>query len=158
MRTLILCLFALPSFGQHLADSLQGTYTCYRVEGEVNTYHFNSSTLLDLLGAFGTSPSMFDLNDDGQVNSSDILAAVGGYAAPPPTIPDFTLFSIFDNFGEGNTWLWYLGDDPSVSFGWLHRTPFDEAEDANYIGFNIKTFTFDQVGVDGITYFYFVRE
>jgi len=35
---------------------------------------------------------------------------------------------------------------------------FDEEEDANYIGFNIKTFTFDQVGVDGITYYYFVRE
>lgn len=158
MRALIFCLLALPSFGQHLADSLQGSYTCYWVEGDPSTYHFNATTLLDLLGDYGTTPSAFDLNGDGQVGTADILEAVGGYAAPPPNLPDFTLFAIFDNFGEGNTWLWYLGDDPDISFGWLHRTPFDEVEDANYTGFNINTFTFDVVGVNSITYYHFARD
>jgi len=144
---------------QSLGDILQGDYHCYRAEypDGSNTYHFNASVMLELLGDWQTNPSAFDLNDDQIVDTPDLLAGVGGYAAPEPDYPPLTDFTPFDDFGEGNTWLTYTGSDPDIVFGWMHRTPYDETNDPNYVGYEgIYTWTLDVVRSSGTVYYYFV--
>lgn len=142
---------------QSLEELLQGEYHCYRVEyPDSNSYHFNASIMNDLLGDWLTSQSAFDLNDDQIVDTPDLLAGIGGYGSIPPYVPlqDYTPF---DNFGEGNTWLTYTGSDPDIVFGWMHRTPYDESNDANYVGYEgIYTWTLDVVRSSGTVYYYFV--
>jgi hypothetical protein len=145
---------------QSLGDILQGDYHCYRAEypDGTNTYHFNASVMLELLGDWQTNPSAFDLNDDQIVDTPDLLAGVGGYGSPQPDHPPLTDFTPFDDFGEGNTWLTYTGSDPDIVFGWMHRTPYDETNDANYVGYEgIYTWTLDVVRSSGTVYYYFVK-
>lgn len=144
---------------QSLGDILQGSYHCYRAEypDGTNTYHFNADVMLKLLGDWQTNPSAFDLNDDQIVDTPDLLAGVGGYGALQPDYPPLTDFTPFDDFGEGNTWLTYTGSDPDIVFGWMHRTPYDETNDPNYVGYEgIYTWTLDVVRSSGTVYYYFV--
>ena len=92
---------------QSLEELLQGEHHCYRVEypDGSDTYHFNASVMLELIGDWQTSPSAFDLNDDQVVDTSDMLSGVGGYGSPQPDYPPLNDFTPYDNFGEGNTWL-----------------------------------------------------
>ena len=140
-----------------LNELLVGNFHCYRVEyPNSNTYHFNSAVLLDLLGDWQTNPSAFNLNDDQIIDTQDLLSGLAGYESLPPDVPleDYTPF---DNFGEGNTWLTYTGDDPDIVFGWMHRTPYDETNDGNYVGYeNIYTWHLDVVRLDSTVYYYFV--
>jgi len=143
---------------QSLEELLQGEYHCYRVEyPDSNSYHFNASVMLELIGDWQTTPSAFDLNDDQIVDTPDMLDGVGGYGAPQPNYPSLADFTPFDNFGEGNTWLTYTGSDPDIVFGWMHRTPYDETNEANYVGYEgIYTWALDVVRSSGTVYYYFV--
>lgn len=152
MKALLLCLLPLSVFSQNLADSLGGI--CYRIN---ESYYFETSTLLDVIGQFNTpGPSSFDLNGDQYVDTQDLLIAVGAYGTTAPPL-DLTQFVPFDDFGEGNTWCTYIGTDPSIIFGWLHRTPFDETTDPNYLGYDVYTYTFDLVTTGGTFVHYFVQ-
>ena len=153
MRVLLITLLLpLSLTGQNLADSLDGW--CYRVN---ESFYFNSSSILDVIVVYITSgPSSFDLNGDGFVDTQDLLSAMGGYGVTAPT-PNFADFVPFDDFGEGNTWCTYIGTDPTILFGWLHRTPFDEVTDPNYLGYDVYTYTFDLVTTSGTFVHYFVQ-
>lgn len=143
---------------ESLGDLLEGNYHCYRAEyPDSNTYHFNTSVNNDFLTTWNSSPSEFDLNDDQQINTEDLLLNLTGFGNPQPPYPPLIEFTPFQNFGEGNTWLTYTGNNPDISFGWLHRTPYDETNDPNYVGYEgIYTWTLDVVGINNITYYYFV--
>jgi|GEM_PF-3935117 hypothetical protein len=146
-----------PSF-YSLEDLFNNDFYCYRAEyPDSNTYHFNIAVNNEFLSAFNSPPSEFDLNDDGDINTQDVLLNLTGFGNPQPEYPPFIDFTPFQNFGEGNTWLTYIGNNPNISFGWLHRTPYDEINDPNYIGYeDIYTWTLDVVGANNITYYYFV--
>ena len=144
---------------QSLEELLQGEYHCYRAEypDGSDTYHFNASVMLELIGDWQTNPSAFDLNDDQIVDTPDMLNGIGGYGSLQPNYPSLAEFTPFDNFGEGNTWLTYTGSDPDIIFGWMHRTPYDETNEANYVGYEgIYTWTLDVVRSSGTVYYYFV--
>jgi hypothetical protein len=142
-----------------LEDLFNNNFYCYRAKyPDSNTYHFNVGVNNDFLTAFDNPPSEFDLNDDGDVDTQDVLLNLTGFGNPQPEYPPLIDFTPFENFGEGNTWLIYTGDNPDISFGWLHRTPYDETNPPNYIGYeNIYTWTLDVVTSDNIIYYYFVE-
>ena len=156
----IMCSFSKPQLS--MGELMEGnSFHCYMVEyPDSTTYHFTSSDLLNhVIGGYGsTNPSAFDLDGSGVVNTTDVTLAVGGYGNPESsTLPDFYDFVPNGNFGEGNTWMSYTGENPTVSFGWLHRTPFDESNPANYIGYdNIFTYTFDLITDGGVIYYHYV--
>lgn len=142
-----------------LDELLNNDFYCYRVQyPDSNTYHFNTSVNNDFLAAFNSPPSEFDLNDDQHVNTLDVLLNLSGFGNPQPTYPSFENFTPFETFGEGNTWLTYTGDDSDISFGWMHRTPYDESNESNYSGYeDIYTWTLDVVKEDETLFYYFVE-
>ena len=142
-----------------LEDLFNNDFYCYRAKyPDSSTYHFNTSVNNDFLAAFSSPPSEFDLNDDGDVNTQDVLLNLTGFGNPQPDYPPFTDFTPFENFGEGNTWLTYTGNNPDISFGWMHRTPYDETNPPNYSGYeNVYTWTLDVVKEDEIVFYYFVE-
>ncbi len=158
MKILLPLLFVgLTTQAQTVEELLQGNYACYKVEEDQTTYYTNTTLFVALLGQFGsTSPSSFDLNSDGVVSTTDIILAIGGYGntAYPPDLSEFT---VNQDFGEGNTWLDYNGSDDTILFGWFHRTPFDENNPANYVGWEgIYTFVLDLVTTQGTRYYYYL--
>ena len=142
-----------------LNELLDSDFYCYRAQyPDSNTYHFNTSVNNDFLAAFNSPPSEFDLNDDQHVNTLDVLLNLSGFGNPEPAYPPFEDFTPFQTFGEGNTWLTYTGANEDISFGWMHRTPYDETNPANYNGYeNIYTWTLDVVKDDEIVFYYFVE-
>ena len=147
------------SSGSSLEELLGSEFYCFRAEyPDSNTYHFNTAVNNDFLAAFNSPPSEFDLNDDQHVNTLDVLLNLSGFGNPQPEYPSFADFTPFQTFGEGNTWLTYTGSDSNISFGWMHRTPYDEFNEPNYSGYeDIYTWTLDVVGQDEITFYYFVQ-
>ena len=112
---------------QSLEELFNNDFYCYRVDyPDSNTYHSNASVNNEFLAAWNNPPSEFDLNDDQQVNTQDMLLNLTGFGNPQPGYPPFSDFTPYQTFGEGNTWLTYTGSDPDISFGWMHRTPYDE--------------------------------
>mgnify|MGYP003649795132 FL=1 len=144
---------------QSLEELLDNNFHCYRAEyPDSNTYHFNTAVNNDFLAAWNSPPSAFDLNDDQKVNTEDMLLNLTGFGNPQPEYPPFSDFTPFQTFGEGNTWLTYTGLNPDISFGWMHRTPYDEINGPTYGGYeNIYTWTLDVVMEDGIIFYYFVE-
>lgn len=142
-----------------LEELFNGNFYCYRVQYlDSNTYHFNTSVNGKFLQAWNSPPSEFDLNDDQQVNTQDMLLNLTGFGNPQPGYPPFSDFTPYQTFGEGNTWLTYTGSDPAISFGWMHRTPYDETNEVTYSGYeDIYTWTLDIVGTEDIVYYYFVE-
>ena len=142
-----------------LNELLDSDFYCYRAQyPDSNTYHFNVSTNNEFLTAFNSPPSEFDLNDDQHVNTEDVLLNLSGFGNPEPAYPSFENFTPFQTFGEGNTWLTYTGGDSDISFGWMHRTPYDETNESNYSGYeDIYTWTLDVVTQDEIIFYYFVE-
>ena len=143
-----------------LSDLLAGNFYCYRAQyTDSNTYHFNTSVNNKFLADWNDPPSEFDLNDDQQVNTQDMLLNLSGFGNPQPAYPSFEDFTPFQTFGEGNTWLTYTGSDSAISFGWMHRTPYDETNEPTYSGYDdIYTWTLDVVKEDEILFYYFVEE
>jgi len=142
-----------------LGELFNTEFHCYRVEyADSNTYHFNTSVNNNFLSEWNTSPSEFDINSDQYVNTGDLLLNLIGFGNPQPDYPPFTDFTPFQTFGEGNTWLTYTGSDENISFGWMHRTPYDETNETTYSGYeNIYTWTLDVVTEDEIVFYYFVE-
>lgn len=142
-----------------LEELLNNEFYCYRVQyPDSNTYHFNASVNNDFLADWNNPPSEFDLNDDQQVNTQDMLLNLIGFGNFEPEYPSFEDFTPFQTFGEGNTWLTYTGSDSDISFGWMHRTPYDEFNESNYSGYeDIYTWTLDVVKEDEILFYYFVE-
>ena len=142
-----------------LDDLLSDSFYCYRAQyPDSNTYHFNVLANNEFLAAFNSPPSEFDLNDDQHVNTLDVLLNLSGFGNPQPAYPSFEDFTPFQTFGEGNTWLTYTGSDSTISFGWMHRTPYDETNEPSYSGYeNIYTWTLDVVKQDDIIFYYFVE-
>ena len=92
-------------------------------------------------------------------NTLDVLLNLSGFGVPQPAYPSFEDFTPFQTFGEGNTWLTYTGSDSAISFGWMHRTPYDETNEPTYSGYDdIYTWTLDVVKEDEILFYYFVEE
>ncbi len=144
---------------ESLQELLNSDYYCYRAKYlDSSTYHFNTSVNNDFLAAFNSPPSEFDLNDDQHVNTLDVLLNLSGFGNPQPDYPSLENFTPFETFGEGNTWLTYTGDDLQISFGWMHRTPYDETNEPNYSGYNnIYTWTLDVIKQDETLSYYFVE-
>ena len=142
-----------------LEELFNNDFHCYRAEyPNSNTYHFNTPVNNEFLAAWNNTPSEFDLNDDQYVNTHDLLLNLTGFGAPQPGHPPFSDFTPFQTFGEGNTWLTYTGSDSGISFGWMHRTPYDEDNPMTYSGYeNIYTWTLDVVKGDEIIFYYFVQ-
>lgn len=164
--TLIACEKELPvttskanTSSQSLEELFNNEFYCYRVQyPDSNTYHFNTSANNNFLAEWNNSPSEFDLNDDQQMNTLDLLLNLSGFGIPQPDYPPLTNFTPFQTFGEGNTWLTYTGTNEDISFGWMHRTPYDEVNDPTYGGYeNIYTWTLDVVTGDDIIFYYFVE-
>ena len=147
------------SLGSSLEELLDSDFYCFRAQyPDSNTYHFNVPVNNEFLAAFNSPPSEFDLNDDQHVNTQDVLLNLSGFGNPEPAYPSFADFTPFQTFGEGNTWLTYTGSDSNISFGWMHRTPYDESNAANYSGYeDIYTWTLDVVTFEDIIYYYFVQ-
>jgi hypothetical protein len=147
------------SSSQSIEDLFNNEFYCYRVQyPDSNTYHFNTSVNNNFLAEWNYSPSEFDLNDDQQMNTLDLLLSLSGFGNPQPDYPSFVDFTPFQTFGEGNTWLTYTGSNEDISFGWMHRTPYDEANGPTYGGYeNIYTWTLDVVTEDEIVFYYFVE-
>jgi len=142
-----------------LEELFNNDFYCYRVEyPDSNTYHSNALVNNEFLAAWNNPPSEFDLNDDQYVNTHDLLLNLTGFGNPQPEYPPFSDFTPYQTFGEGNTWLTYIGTDPDISFGWMHRTPYDETNETTYNGYeNIYTWTLDVVTEDEIVFYYFVE-
>tara|TARA_R110000751_G_scaffold32636_5_gene81913 strand:- start:111 stop:680 length:570 start_codon:yes stop_codon:yes gene_type:complete len=162
--TLIACEKELPvttykTSSQSLEELLNDEFYCYRTQyPDSNTYHFNTSVNNNFLAEWNNSPSEFDLNDDQQMNTLDLLLNLSGFGNPQPDYPSFVDFTPFETFGEGNTWLTYTGSNEDISFGWMHRTPYDEVNKPTYGGYeNIYTWTLDVVTEDKIVFYYFVE-
>jgi len=162
--TLIACEKELPvatskTSSQSLEELFNNEFYCYRVQyPDSNTYHFNTSVNNNFLAEWNNSPSEFDLNDDQKMNTLDLLLNLSGFGNPQPDYPSFVDFTPFQTFGEGNTWLTYTGSNEDISFGWMHRTPYDEANEPTYGGYeNIYTWTLDVVTEDEIVFYYFVE-
>jgi hypothetical protein len=147
------------SYTSSLEELFNNDFHCYRAEyPDSNTYHFNTSVNNEFLAAWNNTPSEFDLNDDQYVNTHDLLLNLTGFGNPQPEYPPFSNFTPFQTFGEGNTWLTYTGSDSGISFGWMHRTPYDEDNPMTYSGYeNIYTWTLDVVKGDEIIFYYFVQ-
>mgnify|MGYP003140576555 FL=1 len=147
------------SSSSSLEELLDEEFYCFRAEyPDSNTYHFNVPVNNEFLAAFNSPPSEFDLNDDQHVNTLDVLLNLSGFGNPQPEHPSLADFTPFQTFGEGNTWLTYTGSDSNISFGWMHRTPYDESNAANYSGYeDIYTWTLDVVTFEDIIYYYFVQ-
>ena len=145
-----------------LQDSLstQGEHFCISVKGAQSTptyYIENTLLMLNFLSVYGSiGPNYWDTNDDQQVNTSDLINLLTGYDQQAPTQPDFSCYDIFDSFGEGNTWLTYTCED-AIEFGWLHRTPYDEINTPTYLGYNLYTFTLDEVRQDTTIFYEYLR-
>jgi|TARA_R110000851_G_scaffold51900_4_gene122900 hypothetical protein len=141
-----------------LEELFNNDFHCYRAKyPDSNTYHFNALVNNEFLTAWNNTPSEFDLNDDQYMNTHDLLLNLTGFGNPQPNHPTFSDFTPYQTFGEGNTWLTYNGTDSDISFGWMHRTPYDETNETTYNGYeNIYTWTLDIVGLDNITSYYFV--
>tara|TARA_R110002074_G_scaffold115453_2_gene246332 strand:- start:166 stop:729 length:564 start_codon:yes stop_codon:yes gene_type:complete len=142
-----------------LDELFNNNFHCYRVQYlDSNTYHFNTSVNNEFLAAWNSPPSEFDLNDDQQVNTQDMLLVYFNFGNPQPEYPMFLDFTPYQTFGEGNTWLTYTGSDPAISFGWMHRTPYDETNEVTYSGYeDIYTWTLDVVTEDETIVYYFVE-
>jgi len=146
-----------------LEDSLstQGEYFCIskKVDQEERTYYVENTLLfLNFLSVYGSAGANYwDVNGDYEVNTSDLIKLLTVYDTQIDTSPDFSCYDISSNFGEGNTWLDYTCTDPSISFGWIHRTPYDEINGGNYVGYNLYSFTLDVVHQDSIEFFEYIR-
>jgi hypothetical protein len=149
----------LKRSSESLQELFNNEFYCYRGKyPEINTYHFNTSVNNNFLADWNDPPSPFDLNDDQQVNTQDMLLNLSGFGIPEPDYPPFTDFTPYQTFGEGNTWLTYTGSDSTINFGWMHRTPYDEPNEPTYGGYiNIYTWTLDVVKDDEIVFYYFVE-
>ncbi len=145
-----------------LQDSLstQGEHFCISVKGAQSnpTYYIeNTLLMLNFLSVYGSiGPNYWDTNNDQLVNTSDLINLLTGYDTQAPGQPDFSCYDIFDSFGEGNTWLTYTCED-AIEFGWLHRTPYDEINTPTYLGYNLYTFTLDEVRQDTTIFYEYLR-
>lgn len=145
-----------------LEDSLatQGQHFCISRkvdEGQKVYYLENSLLMLNFLSVYGYEGSSYwDTNNDSEVNTVDLIKVLTGYDTQIDLEPDFALYTIFQNFGEGNTWLDYTGED-NIAFGWLHRTPFDEVIGNDFWSYNLYTFTFDEVRQDSTVFYEYLR-
>ena len=146
-----------------LEDSLstQGDYFCIsrKVDQGDKTYYIENTLLfLNFLSVYGSEGANYwDVNSDYEVNTSDLIKLLTVYDTEIDASPDFSCYDISSNFGEGNTWLDYTCDDSSISFGWIHRTPYDEINGGNYAGYNLYSFTLDVVHQDSIEFFEYIR-
>ena len=146
-----------------LEDSLstQGDYFCIsrKVDQGEKTYYIQNTLLfLNFLSVYSSvGPNYWDVNGDQEVNTSDLIQLLTAYDTEIDVSPDFSCYDIFSNFGEGNTWLDYACDEPSISFGWIHRTPYDEINGGNYMGYNLYSFTIDVVHQDSVEFFEYIR-
>ena len=145
-----------------LEDSLatQGQHYCISRkvdEGQKIYYVENSLLVLNFLSVYGyKGPSYWDTNEDSKVNTIDLLNVLSAYELQVQVEPNFALYTIYENLGEGNTWLDYEGEE-NIAFGWLHRTPYDEAIGDDFWSYNLYTFTFDEVREDSTVFYEYLR-
>jgi hypothetical protein len=147
-------LFGFAGFSQNLADSLSFGYLYAEQTPSQTTFYANANVLLAVLGEWQQQPSVYDFTGGG-VETADLLNFVGGYASEAPEF-NFVDWEVAQNYGEGNSELHYLGNDKTVLFGFLKRSPYDEVNEANYVGFtNLITWHIEVIKSTGVwTYFW----
>jgi len=142
---------------QNLADSLNYGHL-YALETPSETsFYTNAEVLLAVLGEWQQQPSVYGFNG-GPVDAGDLLNFVGGYGSEPTQQFNLSEWEVSQNYGEGNTELSYLGSDPGVLFAFLKRSPFDEVNGANYVGYtNLKTWHIEVVTTQGVWSWYWMQ-
>jgi hypothetical protein len=146
-----------------LEDSLSTQSETFCISRKVDqgpkTYYMESGILfLNFLSVYGSEgPNYWDIDGDQDVNTRDLINLLTAYGQSLDIQPNFADYDIFDSFGEGNTWLEYTGQDSTIEFGWLHRTPYDEVSWGNYLGYNLYSYTIDVVRLDSVVFYEYIR-
>lgn len=146
-----------------LADSLDNPENYHIIarkvgEGQRVYYVETTTVILNFLLFYGINNeyTYWDTNDDGKVNTSDLLKVLVGWHQTSPHKPDLDCYDIEWNYGEGVTQVGYTCEGPFL-FGFFHRTPADEQSPATYYGYDIYSFTLDRVGQDSTEFNYYIR-